>query len=159
MRTAKILTIMTGCSMILLSASTSYATYPGKRRGTSRDNGPRVKLTYAIPVQTFKFPIPVSGPGSKPGVVTAPVTLRGGMVDRLRSPKPGQPLPSTVLRARRKAQSVRVDLGIEKITGYGSSQRTSVKWLGHGSCDLPRGYTLQGEDKAGEVTFGLTRGR
>jgi hypothetical protein len=158
MRTTQILTILAGCSVLTLSAAVSSATIPGKRRG-AQHNGPRVKLTYKIPVRTFSFPVPVVRPDRTRGVVKAPITLRGGMVDRLLSPKPGDQLPDTVLRARRTERSVRVDLGIERTTGYGSSQRTTVKWLGRGSVGLPAGYTLQGEDKGGEVTFGLTRSR
>ena len=154
MQMRRLILLLASGSLILFT-STAFARFPARNK--NQRTGPRVKLTYSVPMAKITFSVPAVGPGGKRSIFRAPVTVRGGIAERLQGGKSGKPLPDTVLRVRRSAQSVSVDLGIERITGFGSTQRTKVRWLGHGSFGLPRGYTLVGEDKGGEVTFGLTR--
>jgi hypothetical protein len=148
---------LVGLTMVLMTSEVSAQL---KHRRGSKPDGPRVRLTYPVTgPTTFKFNVPVVVPGNKQAIIKASVVLKGGYADRLKDISAGKSPPNTVLRARRKDSSLSVDLGFERLVGYGRSQRTTFTSFGHGSVVLPKDYKLLGEDKAGEVTFGLTRGR
>jgi hypothetical protein len=146
--------------VLLVAPFTDASAQLKYRRGSKVYDGPRVRLTYPVTgPTTFKFSVPVVGPGNRQAIIKAPVVLQGGYADRLKDIAAGRSPADTVLRARRQGSSLSVDLGIERITGYGRSQQLTFTPFGHGAVKLPGDFKLLGEDKAGEATYSLTRGR